>query len=439
MTDLAISIQNVSKGYSLDNKKAGSAVVARRASENKFWALRDININVYKGDVVGLIGSNGAGKSTLLKILSGITKPSEGQISIKGNVGSMLEVGTGFSPELTGRENILLSGTLLGMEKARILDRMNAIIEFSGIENFIETPVKYYSSGMYVRLAFSILVYLDTDILLLDEVLGVGDADFRIKTAQTILNLVKSGRTVILASHDPREIQTLCSRVVWIDNSCVKFDGSTSDGVEQYLLKAFGQSEAQDQHSSSSEHNPTHQQLTKKKFWTDSETAPGNPDMRLINISVSVPNKLDDEDFFMEDEISLQIEFYKRNDERSNEIILHLHNISGVHVLTDCITLRYQDFNHTMPRGKYKLSGSVPAYLLNHGTYVVSLAFTKNMRNIIHEIPRILFFQVKQNPKFAVGLASKEIFDMNESINSVVKPLLKWELINESKHSVLAV
>jgi lipopolysaccharide transport system ATP-binding protein len=188
------------------------------AGDERFWALRDVSFTIEEGEVVGVIGHNGSGKSTLLKIISRITAPTAGEIRLDGRVGSLLEVGTGFHPELTGRENIFLNGAILGMRQREIREKFDEIVAFSGIEEFIETPVKRYSSGMQMRLAFSVAAHLDTDLLFVDEVLAVGDADFRKKCLGKMHDAARSGRTVLFVSHNMNSIRQLCGRVLWLDH-----------------------------------------------------------------------------------------------------------------------------------------------------------------------------------------------------------------------------
>src|SRR5579862_8188748 len=221
-SDIAISVRGLSKSYTIahDDPKHNTLAETllarlknplRRSRGETFWALKDVSFDVKKGEVVGIIGRNGAGKSTLLKILSRITQPTSGEIDLYGRVGSLLEVGTGFHPELTGRENIFLNGAILGMRKAEIRSRFDAIVAFAGVEQFIDTPVKRYSSGMYVRLAFSVAAHLNPEILIVDEVLAVGDADFQRKCIGKMQDVSRSGRTVLLVSHSMPVVLRLCS------------------------------------------------------------------------------------------------------------------------------------------------------------------------------------------------------------------------------------
>ena len=202
--------------------------------EQYFWALRDINLTVPEGRSLGLIGHNGAGKSTLLKVLSRITKPTRGRIKLAGSLSSLLEVGTGFHPELSGRENVFLYGSIMGMTKLEIQNKFDEIVSYAGIEKFIDTPVKRYSSGMYVRLAFSIAAHVEPDILIVDEVLAVGDKSFREKCLGKMDDVAQSGRTVIFVSHNMGAVASLCQDVAWLDGGKVKMIGETKSVIEQY-------------------------------------------------------------------------------------------------------------------------------------------------------------------------------------------------------------
>jgi lipopolysaccharide transport system ATP-binding protein len=204
-------------------------------SMDTFWALKDVSFDVHKGEVIGIIGRNGAGKSTLLKILSRITSPTTGEVEIHGRVGSLLEVGTGFHPEMTGRENIFLNGSILGMKKNEIEEKFDAIVMFAGIDKFIDTPVKRYSSGMYVRLAFAVAAHLDPEILVVDEVLAVGDAEFQKKCMGAMGDISRDGRTVLFVSHNLTAVKALCSRCIVIEEGRITFNGDTSKAIDYYL------------------------------------------------------------------------------------------------------------------------------------------------------------------------------------------------------------
>ena len=257
MNETVINTTNISKRYVIGNKNSKPNTLAgeiinflntpirnfkklRSLTNNKnntttIWALKNINVQIKEKEIIGIIGSNGSGKSTLLKILSKITTPTSGEAFIKGKVGSLLEVGTGFHDELTGRENIYLNGTILGMNKKQINNNIDNIINFSGVKEFIDTPVKRYSSGMRVRLAFSVAAYLEPEILIIDEVLAVGDASFQKKCLGKMDDVAKSGRTVLFVSHNMEAIMSLCTRVIWIDKGEIIRDGNPTSVVNEYL------------------------------------------------------------------------------------------------------------------------------------------------------------------------------------------------------------
>jgi lipopolysaccharide transport system ATP-binding protein len=212
--------------------------MAKPTGDNFFWALRDVNLQVEQGDVVGVIGSNGAGKSTLLKVLSRITEPTAGHVVLRGRIASLLEVGTGFHPELTGRENIFLNGAMLGMKKHEIRSKFDEIVAFSEIERFLETPVKRYSSGMYVRLAFAVAAHLEPEILVVDEVLAVGDITFQRKCLGKMGEVSRQGRTVLFVSHNMAAIENLCNRGVVLEHGRVIFEGRTNEAIQEYVRGA---------------------------------------------------------------------------------------------------------------------------------------------------------------------------------------------------------
>ncbi len=244
------------------------------------WALKDVSFSIKQGEVVGFIGSNGAGKSTLLKILAGITEPTEGRAVIKGRIASLLEVGTGFHPELTGRENIYLNGTILGMKKAEIDQMFDQIVDFAEVEKFIETPVKRYSSGMRVRLAFAVAAHLQPEILLVDEVLAVGDAAFQKKCLGKMENVARAGRTVLFVSHKMGSIRKLCGEVYWLDGGRVKDNGSADDVVNKYEREVF--SRATSQSKNNSEFVNEEEGLAVKKIETEIISNKGTEDLRIV-------------------------------------------------------------------------------------------------------------------------------------------------------------
>jgi lipopolysaccharide transport system ATP-binding protein len=240
MKDLVLD--RVSKRYYLHStpSAAGGSRRSRWRRLDEFWALRDVSFALERGETLGIIGSNGAGKSTILKLLSGVTAPTLGEITIRGRLSALIEVGSGFHPELTGRENIYLSGSILGMRRREIASKLEAIIDFAGVRDFIEVPVKHYSSGMYLRLGFSIAAHLEPDILLLDEVLAVGDAEFQIKCLERINELHQHGRTIVFISHDLGAVERLCERAILMEHGRIVDVGPTREITRRYLERCGG-------------------------------------------------------------------------------------------------------------------------------------------------------------------------------------------------------
>lgn len=254
MTQVAISVRNVSKKYSIGKQKDSSlrgslaGLLSKRATKyDEFLALNDVSFDIQRGDVVGIIGKNGAGKSTLLKILSQITRPSAGEIEINGRVASLLEVGTGFHPELTGRENVFLNGTILGMTRKEVAAKFDEIVAFSGVEKFIDTPVKHYSSGMYVRLAFAVAAHLEPEILIIDEVLAVGDAEFQKKCLGKMKDVAGEGRTVLFVSHDLAAVKQLCNKGIFLKDGKISFSGEMNAAINEYMSSAVVQGDYHNQ------------------------------------------------------------------------------------------------------------------------------------------------------------------------------------------------
>lgn len=270
----ALELENISKRYFLGEGRATSLrdLIGRFTGGNKhvksreIWALRQVSFSVEQGETLGIIGHNGAGKSTLLKILSRITRPTSGKGTIYGRVGSLLEVGTGFHNELTGRENIYLNGAILGMRRSEIEAKFDEIVAFSELEKFLDTPVKHYSSGMYMRLAFAIAAHLEPEILIVDEVLAVGDINFQRKCLAKMRDVGDSGRTVIFVSHDMQAVTRLCKRAIWLRGGEVVRDAAAAETVAEYL------------HEQS--------QTGAERHWPDNKSAPGNDIVRLLAVRV---------------------------------------------------------------------------------------------------------------------------------------------------------
>lgn len=327
------------------------------AGENTFWALKDVNFEVKRGEVVGVIGRNGAGKSTLLKILSRITEPTEGGVDIYGRVGSLLEVGTGFHAELTGRENLYLSGAILGMRRSEIEKKFDEIVAFAEVEKFIDTPVKHYSSGMYLRLAFAVAAHLEPEILLVDEVLAVGDAAFQKKCLGKMGDVAKEGRTVLFVSHNMTAIHTLCSRSIWISEGRVVCDGEMNYVVNQYLKS--GSENAGEQ------------------IWKDPQSAPGNEKVRLHAVRTLAKGQVRGE-VDIDEEITIQVEFSVLTSNLKNLCAnIYILNGLGTVVLSTANTpsanlLREEWFAEPHPAGMYRATCVIPANFLNEGQHYVN-------------------------------------------------------------------
>jgi lipopolysaccharide transport system ATP-binding protein len=286
-SDIAVQARGVSKSYRIAHEQRattlGESVVRRlknpiaKVEKETFWALRDVDFDIRQGDVVGIIGRNGAGKSTLLKILSRITAPTTGEIRIKGRVGSLLEVGTGFHPELTGRENIYLNGSILGMSRKEIEARFDEIVDFSGVEQFLDTPVKRFSSGMYVRLAFAVAAHLDPEVMIVDEVLAVGDAEFQKKCLGKLKDVANSGRTILFVSHNMQTVSQLCTKTLFLRSGHLEFVGDTEQAIAKYVevQDELPTSENADTRPGSGEYRIVSVRM-KKRTWNSGEPISAN-------------------------------------------------------------------------------------------------------------------------------------------------------------------
>lgn len=318
----------------------------------ELWALRKVSVEVKQGERLGIIGRNGAGKSTLLKVISRITEPTEGQVSIKGRVGSLLEVGTGFHPELTGRENIFLNGAVLGMSKGEIGRAFDRIVAFSGVEKFLDTPVKRYSSGMYVRLAFAVAAHLESEILLVDEVLAVGDSEFQRKCLGTMGSFAKEGRTVLFISHNMGAISTLCERVIWLDNGKVLLDGPAQTVVNSYLRES-----AQD---------------ASRKVW-DACRGPGNRFFQLLSVSMKNAAGEPAKEINISEEAIIEIQFLVLEERTQVHFSLVLFDANGSCVFGSLSNTDTEFHNRQLARGEYVSSCKLYGNLLNSGRYHVSI------------------------------------------------------------------
>ena len=360
-------------------------------SEDIIWALKDVSFQVKTGEVLGVIGHNGAGKSTLLKLLSRITEPTSGYADINGRVSSLLEVGTGFHKELTGRENVYLNGTILGMTKGEIDKKFDAIVDFSGVEKFIDTPVKRYSSGMKVRLAFSVAAHLEPEVLLIDEVLAVGDAEFQKKCLGKMDDIAGEGRTVLFVSHNMIAVQSLCKRVVWMDHGKIREDGETTAIISRYLRTADDSSSV--------------------IVWEDMETAPGNDQVKIKQVQVEAPD-CNDGMITMNMDVFLHFDYWNLRQEAILHVTVKLLNEQGIIVFTtNCAPAK-------LPEGLYRSTVRIPGNLLNSGVYYVNVLMVENGGSLLYKHERIIAFELIE-PARDTGYMGRE--------EGVFRPSLDWD------------
>jgi lipopolysaccharide transport system ATP-binding protein len=373
------------------------AVPENDPAHEEFWAIKDVTFDIQQGDRVGIIGRNGAGKSTLLKIMSRITEPTSGKVSIKGRVASLLEVGTGFHPELTGRENIYLNGAILGMSKAEIRKKFDEIVAFAEVEKFLDTPVKHYSSGMYVRLAFAVAAHLEPEILILDEVLAVGDTQFQKKCMGKMEGAGKEGRTVLFVSHNMQAVQAMCNKSIWLHAGQVLRQGDTQDVVQEYL----GSSQI---FAGSSRENLD-------RIWDDPKLAPGNDKVTISRVHV-VPDA-DNFNGLITVKVPLRIEFYYRLAVPIVSYIfaMHFRNISG-----ELIFITGSTHENVSP-GMYKSTGYIPGDFLNNGIYTVEIYFVKDVSNVLFNVKDLMIFEVHDSERESGWLGE---------FPGAVRPKLKW-------------
>jgi lipopolysaccharide transport system ATP-binding protein len=392
MSNIVIQAQNISKSYRLGKIGSGSLRrdiqfwwdqnILSKEDPSKYimngkkidtaevvWALKNIEFELKQGESLGIIGHNGAGKSTLLKILSRIVKPTEGMVRGRGSISSLLEVGTGFHADLTGRENIFISGHILGMKKSEIVKKFDEIVDFSGVEAFIDTPVKRYSSGMYVRLAFAVAAHLEPDILIVDEVLAVGDAEFQKKCLGKMNDASsKSGRTVIFVSHNLQAINSLCSQALWLDKGSIRSRGNTKTVVNDYL-------------------NTLHNKSWKKEYPNINE-APGNDFIRVPYVELipelSNPNDILD----IRTSLTIKFKFYNATDNVILSTDLLLFTISGECIFD--IPSKPVAYKKGFIEGECKIPGN----FLNDGAYYFTLYFAKDTSSELFSYEECLMFDI---------------------------------------------
>lgn len=417
MSEIAIRVEKLSKKYQIKNIRTrhdtlrdqvmdGLKRFVRRdkkfyQGENTIWALTDVSFEARHGEVVGIIGRNGAGKSTLLKILSRITEPTSGRAMLYGRVGSLVEVGTGFDAELTGRENIYLSGAILGMRKREIDRKLEEIIAFSGVEKFIDTPIKRYSSGMYVRLGFSVAAHLEPEILLVDEVLAVGDVEFQKKCLNKMKDVGKEGRTVVFISHDMSAITRLCERAILLNEGRILQDGPSHQVVSSYLKAGFG--------------------MTSLKEWPDGEKAPGNEVVRCIAIRVRNADEKVADAIDIRQPVGVEIEFEVL---QPGHVLVPSMGFGNEEDISLFVAHDRDPAWKRRPRpvGRFVSTAWIPGNFLAEGLITVGVGIVTESPFSIHfDVPYAVAFQVVDSMD---GDSARG--DFGGDYMGVVRPLLNW-------------
>lgn len=382
-----IRVENLSKQYAIGSKQEPYAtlreslvnaarlplnVIKGRSKGNgnsSFWALKDVSFEVKPGEVVGIIGRNGAGKSTLLKILSRITEPTAGRIELYGRVGSLLEVGTGFHPELTGRENIFLNGAILGMRREEIAKKFDEIVDFAEIEDFLDTPVKRYSSGMYTRLAFAVAANLESEILIVDEVLAVGDAQFQKKCLGKMKSVSQNeGRTVLFVSHNMTAVQNLCAKAMFLQKGEVAQIGEVQTVVNNYLAKGVAGD--------------------LKQEWRDAESAPGNEFVKIKRVEVVPEYKENQNAIDVRVPLNVFIEFLNLQPNQLINVSIHLYNEKS-----ECVMAVASSAVH-LEKGAACANLKIPGNFLNDGSYYLSIIIVKDGATPIYILEEAVSFNV---------------------------------------------
>ena len=415
--DLAIQTEALSKRYALRALPTASYRTIREdiarlvrhggrsgAKRETIWALDDVSLEIAQGEVVGIIGRNGSGKSTLLKILSRITEPTRGHADVRGRLGSLLEVGTGFHPELTGRENIFLNGAILGMRRSEIVRKFDDIVEFSGVSKFIDTPVKRFSNGMYVRLAFSVAAHLEPEILLIDEVLAVGDAEFQRRCLGRMDEIGRSGRTVLFVSHSMPTITRLCERAILLDKGRLIADGPAEAVVARYLSEEFS--------------------IAPAKRWSRDE-APGDRWLRLNGVRIVNRDHATTEWADIREPVGIEFDFDILQQGAPVMVPwIELSTEFGDHVFSAMDT--DPAWTESRPAGSYVSTAWIPANLLNEGAYTVTMSirtFVPGDKAIRHaDAQSAIGFQVVDQGE---GGSSRGTFA--GTMPGLFRPLLEWQ------------
>lgn len=425
MSDTVIKVENLSKRFiishekkerytslrdviSLNAKKIFSRQQGTQTALEEFWALKEVNFEIKRGDRVGIIGRNGAGKSTLLKILSRITDPTTGRVTIDGRVASLLEVGTGFHPELTGRENIFLNGAILGMNRVEIRAKFDEIVAFAEVEKFLDTPVKHYSSGMYVRLAFAVAAHLEPEILIVDEVLAVGDAQFQKKCLGKMEDVSKNeGRTILFVSHNMHVISALCSQAILLNGGRIVESGGSVDILNRYVLGSEGKNSY--------------------KKW-DGKDRPGNDIVRLNSVRMIDSAESSTDSFLINREIGIEMNYEVLEDNHVLWLGHNLHNSEGINVF-DTHSVASEMYTKPHAKGIYRSVAWIPANLLPEGTFIVSsAAFNHSERKIhFHEKDAVIFSIIDTyDGTSARGLTTAHF-------SGVVRPKLEWDITRNTQ------
>lgn len=440
MADFALKVENLSKRYKLNSNKTSikdTVINFLKRKErtvdpsNYVHALNDVSFELKKGEALGVIGHNGAGKSTLLQILSGVLKPTSGKISIVGKVTSILDIGMGFHPDLTGVENIYMNGNLLGIKNVEIDELFDEIHEFSGIGEYIYQPVKQYSNGMYLRLAFSVFAHLNTDILILDEVLAVGDSEFRFKCRKKIMEMLKNGSSILLVSHSMEEIIDLCQYCIMLENGKIFKSGTVSEITDYYSKLTLENSLVGEQEEKEKEGVINTPGCVK---WREVENQPTNGLARLEKITLHPEGKEIGDTIYMADNIVISIYYKKLIAEDSIQWVMTLFDRNRARLMTDTIRLREDYITPKDGIGSYVEQVIIPKNLLNKGFFFISLIGSKNSDIYSDKI------EVENVLQFNVELNQWDI-DNNWSriINSSFRPQLEWnkKKIDENQSEVV--
>ncbi len=412
-----VRVKNLSKQYHIGSRDAAydtlreSIVEAVRTplrrlrrrngkpTSETIWALKGATFDVESGEVVGIIGRNGAGKSTLLKLLSRITEPTTGRAELYGRVASLLEVGTGFHPELTGRENIYLNGAILGMKKTEIDSKFDEIVTFSELERFLDTPVKRYSSGMYMRLAFAVASHLEPEILVIDEVLAVGDVSFQKKCLAKMGDVARAGRTVLFVSHNMVAVQSLCTRAIWLEEGELRRDGKTNEVISDYVSASLAV--------------PTDQ------LWDDIDKAPGNDQIRIRRASVRAVGDAPSGTIDVSTPIMLEFEYSNLVPDAYLDLSVVIKTQEGYAIFNSGSGGEPRWSGKPYPSGSFRSRFYIPADLLNDGTHRVDLYVVRNQSEVIYKVEDILVFEVQDTSERRGVWYGKWI--------GAVRPNLRWE------------